>query len=77
MTGTADVCAKFADPVQQQEIQGTGLSAQAPISTNNGTLKVTIIVQQIMAELSEAVSGKHKIMVITKMVLNLVKQNDC
>jgi hypothetical protein len=30
-----------------------------------------------MAELSEAVPEKDKIMVITKMVLNLMKQNGC
>jgi hypothetical protein len=30
-----------------------------------------------MTELSEAVSEKDKIMVITKMVLNLMKQNGC
>jgi hypothetical protein len=30
-----------------------------------------------MTELSEAVSGKQKIMVITKMLLNLMKQNGC
>jgi hypothetical protein len=30
-----------------------------------------------MTELSEAVSEKDKIMVITKMALNLMKQNGC
>jgi hypothetical protein len=34
-------------------------------------------VQQIVTELSEAVSEKDKIMVITKMLLNLMKQNGC
>jgi hypothetical protein len=64
-------------PMQQhlpkQEIQRTGLSVQAPSSTNNSTLKVVTVVQQIITELSEAVSEKDKIMVITKMVLNLMK----
>jgi hypothetical protein len=55
----------------QKEIQKTGLSVQDTSSTNNDTLKVTIVVQQIMTELSQAVSEKDKIMVITKMVLNL------
>jgi hypothetical protein len=59
----------------QQEIQRTGLSVQAPSLTNNDTLKVTTVVQQIMRELSEAVSEKDKIMVITKIVLNLMKEN--
>jgi hypothetical protein len=33
--------------------------------------------QQIMTELSGALSQEDKIMLITKMVLNLVKQNGC
>jgi hypothetical protein len=45
--------------LSQQEIQRTGLSVQAPSSSNNGTLKVATLVQQIMAELSEAVSEKQ------------------
>jgi hypothetical protein len=40
-------------------------------------LIVATVVQQIMTELSEAMSEEDKIMVITKMVLNLVKQNGC
>jgi hypothetical protein len=35
------------------------------------------VVHQIMTELSEAVSEKDRIMVITKMVLNLMQQNGC
>jgi hypothetical protein len=63
----------------QQGIQRTGLPVQAPSLTNNDMLLVKIItvVEQIMTELSEAVSEKDKIMVITKMVLNLMKQNGC
>jgi hypothetical protein len=61
----------------QQEIQRTGLSVQAPRSTNSDTLKIATVVQQIMTEPSEAVSEKDKIMIITKMVLNLMKQNGC
>jgi hypothetical protein len=37
--------------------------------------KVANVVQQIMTELSEAVSEKDKVVVITKIALNLVKQN--
>jgi hypothetical protein len=40
-------------------------------------LKVTTVVQQIITELSEAVSEKDKLMIIIKMVLNLMKQNGC
>jgi hypothetical protein len=45
----------------------------APSSTNNDTLKVATVLQQIIAELSEAVSEKDKIIVITKIVLNETK----
>jgi hypothetical protein len=41
------------------------------------TLKVAMVVHQIMTELSEAVSEEEKIMAITKMVFNLMKQNGC
>jgi hypothetical protein len=58
----------------QQEVQKRGLLVQAASSTNGGTLKVGTAVSQIMTELSEAVSEEEKIMVITKMVLNLMKQ---
>jgi hypothetical protein len=61
----------------QQEFQKAGLSVQDPSSSNNETLKGAIVVHQIMTELSEAVSEENKTMVITKMVLNLTKQNGC
>jgi hypothetical protein len=51
--------------VPQQEIQKTGLSLKAPSWSNNATL-----VQEIMTKLSEAMSEKHKIVDIIKMVLN-------
>jgi hypothetical protein len=44
----------------QQEIQRIVLSVQASSSTNIYTLKVAIVVQQIMTELSEAVSEKKQ-----------------
>jgi hypothetical protein len=60
--------------LQQQDIQETGLSVQAPSSYNNDTLKIAAEVQEIMTELSGAVSEKGKIIVITKMVLNEIKR---
>jgi hypothetical protein len=57
----------------QQEIQRTGLSVQAPSSTNNDTLKIITVVQLIITELNEAESETDKIMVITKMILNKTK----
>jgi Na+/phosphate symporter len=59
----------------QQEIQRTGLPVQVLSSTANDTLNIPTIVQQIMTELSEAVSEKDKIMSVTKMVLT--QQNGC
>jgi hypothetical protein len=53
-------------PQPQQEIQETGLSVQAPSSSNNEMLEVVTIVQQIMTELSEVESEEDKIMAITK-----------
>jgi hypothetical protein len=51
-------------PVQQhlsqQKIQKTGLSVQAPSSSNNDTLKAITVEQQIITELNEAVSEKAK-----------------
>jgi hypothetical protein len=49
----------------EQEIQKTGLSVQALISSNNDMLKVATVVQQITTELSEAVSEKYRIIVLT------------
>jgi hypothetical protein len=61
----------------QQEIQKTGLSVQVPSPSDNDTLKVVTVVRQIMTELSGNVSGKDKVMVSTKMIRNLLKQNGC
>jgi hypothetical protein len=40
-------------------------------------VKIAPLVQQIMTELSEAVSEKDKIMVIAKMARNLIERNGC
>jgi hypothetical protein len=61
----------------QQEIQRTSLSVQAPSLSDNDKLKVASVVHRIMIELSEAASEKDKITIITKKVLNLLKQNGC
>jgi hypothetical protein len=56
-------------PVQQhlwqKKIYKTGLSLQDANSSNSDRLNVTTEVQQIMTDLSEAVSDEDKIMVIT------------
>jgi hypothetical protein len=52
----------------------TGLSVQGHSSTNN-EIKNRHCSAQNLTELIEAVSEEDKIMVITKMVLSLMKQN--
>jgi uncharacterized protein Yka (UPF0111/DUF47 family) len=79
-TGTADIWEKLADPHAAAATIGNSensLSVQASSSTKNDMLKVATAVQQIITELSEAESETDKIMVITKMLFNLMKQNGC
>jgi hypothetical protein len=51
-------------PVQQhlpqQEFQKTGVSVQAPSSSDGDKLKVVTVVRQIMKQLSEAASEEDK-----------------
>jgi hypothetical protein len=60
----------------QQDIQEISLSVQALSSIKNDTLQATTVVQQIMTELNEALSQAENI-VITRMVLNLIKEIGC
>jgi hypothetical protein len=55
----------------QKELQKIGLSVQDSSLSSSDT--VATVVHQIMTELSEAVSEKDKIMVITKIVLSETK----
>jgi hypothetical protein len=62
-------------PALQQE---TGQSVWAPNVNSqplDNMLRVVTVVQQIMTEFNGAVSEEDKIVVITKIVLNLMKQN--
>jgi hypothetical protein len=60
----------------QQEFQKPGLSVQAPSVSNNVT--AATVLHQIMTELSGVASEEDIVMIITtKMVLNLMQQNDC
>jgi hypothetical protein len=61
----------------QKQILKTGLSVQAPSSSNNYMLKVAAAVQHIMTVLSETMSQKDKIMVVPKLVHDLMKQSGC
>jgi hypothetical protein len=69
----AGVKSSVPAPVQQQE---SGQSVQSSIvnsQPSNNMLRVVTVVQQIMAEISGAVSEEDKIMAITKIVFNLMK----
>jgi hypothetical protein len=62
-------------PTMQQE---TGQSVKAPNVNSqslDNMLTVVTVVQQIMTEFNGAVSEENKIVAITKIVLNLMKQN--
>jgi hypothetical protein len=62
----------------QQPTQQTGQSVQATSvksSSLDDMFRVASAVQQIMTELNDAVSEEEKIVVITKIVLNLMKIN--
>jgi hypothetical protein len=77
-TGTTDGKSVW-HPVQQyllqKEFQKTDLSVRAPSSSNSDT--VATVVHQIMTELNKAVSEEDRVVVITKLVLNLMEQNGC
>jgi hypothetical protein len=65
-------------PTPQQRQQPTGQSVPAQNVNNehlDNMLRVVTIVQQIMTEFNGAVSEEEKIVAITKIVLNLMKQN--
>jgi hypothetical protein len=66
-------------PLHQHE-QHAGQSVGAPnvnsLLLDNGMLRIVAAVQQFMTEFNGAVSEEEKIVVITKIVSNLVKQND-
>jgi hypothetical protein len=68
---------KSSTPAPGQK-QKSGQSVRAPIVNNqplNNMLRAVTVVQQIMTEIGGAVSEQEKIMVFTKIILNLMKQN--
>jgi hypothetical protein len=68
---------KLSTPATGQQ-QKTGQSVRAQ-NTNSqpldSMLRVVTVVQQIMTEINDAVSEEEKIVAITKIVLNLMKQD--
>jgi hypothetical protein len=66
-------------PLHQHKQQLTGQSVGAPnvnsSPLDNSMLRIVTVVQQFMTEFTGAVS-EEKIIVITKIVSNLMKQND-
>jgi hypothetical protein len=70
--------AEMTAPLITSKTKVSGKSAQASSATTaslDDMFKFAAIVQQIMTELSGAVSEENKIVAITKIVLNLNKQN--
>jgi hypothetical protein len=70
--------AKTIPPGETAQAQLSGQSVPAPCVTTSSLddmFKVATVVQQIMTELNGAVSEEHKIVAITKIVLNLMKHN--
>jgi hypothetical protein len=70
--------AKSNTPASAQQ-QEAGQSVRSPIISSqplDNMLRVVTAVQQIMTEFNGAVSEEDKIVVITKIVLNLMKQDD-
>jgi hypothetical protein len=67
-------------PLYQHEQQATGQSVGAPnvksLPLDNGMLRIVAAVQQVMTEFNGAVSEEEKIVAITKIVSNLMKQSD-
>jgi hypothetical protein len=67
----------YAYEHQEQE---SGQSAQA-LNVNsallNNMFRIITAVQQIMTELNEAMSEEDKIVAITRIVINLMKQDGC
>jgi hypothetical protein len=60
----------------QLHLSGQSVQASWRNSSLNDMFKVATVVQQIMTELSEAAPEEDKIVFITKIVFNLMKQND-
>jgi hypothetical protein len=68
-------------PLHQHKQQATGQSAGTPNVNslppdNTSMLRTVTVVQQFMTEFNGAVSEEEKTVAITKIVLNLMKQND-
>jgi hypothetical protein len=67
-------------PLHQHEQLATGQSVRTPsvnsLPLDNIMLRIVTAVQQFRTELNGAVSEEEKMVAITKIVLNLIKQND-
>jgi hypothetical protein len=79
MAGPATMEPRFPVPLHQHE-QHAGQSVGAPNVNNlpldNSMLRIVAAVQQFMTDFNGAVSEEEKIVAITKIVTNHMKQND-
>jgi hypothetical protein len=79
MAGPATMEPRVPVPLHQHELHA-GQSVVAPnvnsLPLDNSMLRIVAAVQQFMAEFNGAVLEEEKIVVITKIVSNLMMQND-
>jgi hypothetical protein len=76
----ATLATRVPMPLRQQAEHATGQSVEATnvnsLPLDNSTLWTVTVVQQFMTEFNGALSEEEKIVAITKIVLNLMKQSD-
>jgi hypothetical protein len=79
VSGPATMEPRVPVPLQQHEQQVTGQSVGVPkvnsLPLDNNMLRTVAAVQQFMTKFNGAVS-EEKTVAITKIILNLMKQND-
>jgi hypothetical protein len=61
---------------QQATVQSVGAPSVNSLPLDNSMLRIVIVLQQFMAKFSSAGSEEEKMVTITKIILNLMKQND-
>jgi hypothetical protein len=80
VAGPATMEPKFLTPLHQHEDHATGQSVGAPniksLPIHNNMLRTLTAVEQFMREFNGTVSEEEIIVEITKIISNLMKQND-
>jgi hypothetical protein len=73
---TAVFSVRSENPLQRSEGQSVGAPNVNSLPLDNSMLRIVPVVQQLMTEFSGAVSEEEKMVAITKIISNLMKQND-